>query len=207
MGRSVKQIPKKYLIMLALLILALIWSGINPYRYDSWISIAASSLLYIIVIIAIHRKFEFTSFVYYLVFIQVIVFLIGAKYTYEYNPLFNSLRDTFQLNRNYFDRFAHITQGFVPFFLIKEYLLRNRIIKRSPLMIWMVIGVVMGLTALYELFEFAAAMLTKEPIVSPQGDPWDTHWDMVMALIGAGFAHIFFGKFHDRLMEKKEAQK
>ena len=85
--------------MLALLILALIWSGINPYRYDSWISIAASSLLYVIVIIAIHRKFEFTSFVYYLVFFQVIVFLIGAKYTYEYNPLFNSLRDTFQLNQ------------------------------------------------------------------------------------------------------------
>ena len=48
------------------------------------------------------------------------------------------------------------------------------------MLIWIAIGLVMGLTALYELFEFAAAMLTKEPIVSPQGDPWDTHWDMVI---------------------------
>jgi len=35
-----------------------------------------------------------------------------------------------------------------------------------------------------------------------QGDPWDTQWDMFLALIGAIVGLLFFGRRHDRSMEK-----
>jgi putative membrane protein len=31
-----------------------------------------------------------------------------------------------------------------------------------------------------------------------QGDPWDTQWDMLLALIGASLALLLLGRWHDR---------
>lgn len=203
MDKSTGHAQKIHLSMLVLLTIILVWSGIEPYRTISWLSIAAPTVLYVAILISLYRQVKFTTFAYCLVFLQVIVFLIGAKYTYEHNPLFNTLKETFHWNRNHFDRFAHFTQGFIPFFLIKEYLLKKGILKRNTLLAWIVIGLVLGLTALYEILEFAAALITNQPIVSPQGDPWDTNWDMVMAFLGTIIAHFIFGKFHDSQMEKE----
>lgn len=192
----------KYIAMLGIILLVLAWSAVKPYRYISWLSMAAPTVFYIIVLIFLYRKIEFTTFVYYMVFLQVIIFLIGAKYTYEFNPLFSTLKETFNLNRNYYDRVAHFTQGFTPFFLIKEFLLRRGYMKRSTLFTFIVIGLVLALSAVYELLEFTATLITDQPIISPQGDPWDTYWDMIMALLGAGSALLFFGKLHDKKMDE-----
>lgn len=194
---------RKYMIMLFFLLLILAWSAVKPYRYISWFSMAIPTVFYVVVLMNLYKKIEFTMFAYYMVFLQVIIFLIGAKYTYEFNPLFSRLQEIFHLDRNHFDRVAHFSQGFVPFFLIKEYLLQKGYMKRSTLFSFIVIGLVLALSAVYELLEFAAALITKQPIISPQGDPWDTHWDMIMALLGAVAAHLLIGKFHDNEMRKQ----
>lgn len=194
----------KYIAMLSILLIFFAWSAVNPYRWISWLAIAAPTVFYIAVLIKLNQKFKFTTFAYFMVFIQVILLFIGSKYTYEFNPLFLSIQEHFHLGRNHFDRVAHFAQGFAPFFLIKEYLLRRDYMKRSKLFYLIVIGLVLACSAVYELLEFSAALITNQPIISPQGDPWDTHWDMIMALFGAVSAHLFFGKFHDEKMKKME---
>jgi len=59
----------------------------------------------------------------------------------------------------------------------------------------------MTVSALYELIEWAAALLSEdgaEAFLGTQGDPWDTQADMFCALIGAVFALAFFTRLHDR---------
>src|SRR2546427_5520975 len=38
-----------------------------------------------------------------------------------------------------------------------------------------------------------------EAFLGTQGDPWDTQWDMFMALIGATASVLLLGRMHDRV--------
>jgi uncharacterized membrane protein YjdF len=37
-----------------------------------------------------------------------------------------------------------------------------------------------------------------------QGDPWDTQWDMFVALLGPLCAQLFIGRLHDRQIARLE---
>jgi len=37
-----------------------------------------------------------------------------------------------------------------------------------------------------------------ESFLGTQGDPWDTQWDMALALAGALTAQVLLGRVHDR---------
>ena len=66
-------------------------------------------------------------------------------------------------------------------------------------------GVCMGISAMYELFEFAAAKVTgtaADAFLGGQGDPWDTQWDMTWCLIGATCALVLLSRLHDRALAK-----
>jgi putative membrane protein len=56
-------------------------------------------------------------------------------------------------------------------------------------------------SATYELIEFGAAMALgqgADEFLGTQGDPWDTQWDMLMCLIGAGLALLNLSGLHNR---------
>ena len=53
----------------------------------------------------------------------------------------------------------------------------------------------------YEFIEWGAAMAlgaAADDFLGTQGDPWDTQWDMFMALIGASIALLLLSRWHDR---------
>lgn len=193
--------------MLLIFFAILIWSAIKPFSYMTWLPLAAGVFVFGIPILITYKKFQFSTFVYFVILIHAIIVLVGAKYTYAKNPLFELLMQQFDLNRNYYDRVGHFAQGFTPALMAKEFLLRKDYLKKSKIFYYIVFSIVLALSAAYELIEFAASRLSgvpKEYILSLQGDEWDTQWDMIMALIGATTALTLFRKIHDKSIEKQK---
>lgn len=103
----------------------LIWSGIHPHGRLTWFLEVLPALAGLIIIIATYRYFRFTKLAYLLMLIHAIILMIGGHYTYAEVPLFNWMRDTFDLGRNHYDKIGHFAQGFVPAIVIRELLIRK----------------------------------------------------------------------------------
>lgn len=199
-----KKLP---LILLVLVVVAYVFSAINPYDRFAWLGQSTPAVLYILLLVAMYPRFRFTDFAYIMVFLHVLLLLYGAHYTYSHNPFFNYLVEQFEWQRNYFDRLGHFAQGFVPAFLFKEFYFRGKYVKKGRILLLIVILSCLGLSAAYELSEFALVKtlnVSVDAVMGTQGDIFDTHWDMFWALIGAGIALFVFGTLHDRQMDEME---
>src|SRR5215468_1066926 len=81
---------------------ALLWSAIGPHDYFTWLLEVLPAIAGIAILAFTFPRFQFSSLVYSLVFLHSLILLIGGHYTYAQVPLFNWIRDTFGLQRNYF---------------------------------------------------------------------------------------------------------
>nr|WP_319214654.1 DUF2238 domain-containing protein [uncultured Trichococcus sp.] len=191
--------------LLVLFIIAYIVSAIQPLDRLAWTGQMTPAILLVALLVGTYRKFRFSTFVYVMAFLHVLLLLYGAHYTYSQNPLFNQLKEQFAWERNYFDRVGHFAQGFVPAFMAKEFLLRGGYVKKGKLLMLIVILSCLGFSAAYELSEFAIINIMDVPpddVMGTQGDAFDSLWDMIWALIGASLAVFVFGPFHDNQMEQ-----
>ena len=135
--------------------------------------------------------------------------MVGGHYTYAEVPLFNWLRDTFHLDRNYYDRVGHVAQGFVPAIIAREILLRKNVVtnveNHGAWLFFLVTCVCLAISAFYEFLEWWVAVASGSDAVAflaTQGDIWDTQWDMFLALIGAVTAQLLLSKVHDQQMQR-----
>ena len=129
--------------------------------------------------------------------------LIGAHYTYAEVPLFNWLRDEFQLSRNHYDKIGHFMQGFGPAMVARELLLKTSPLKAGKWLFAIICLSCLGISALYEILEWGVAIGTgeaAEAFLGTQGDVWDTQKDMAFALLGAVTALAALGRVHDRML-------
>ena len=198
---------KNLLIILLFIVGAfLLWSVINPKDYGVWFLEVFPALIGIAILAIIYPKFKFSNIVYIFVAIHSIILIIGGHYTYAENPLFNWLKVTFDLSRNYYDRLGHIAQGFFPAIIIRELLLRKSKLEKGKWLFFLVVCVVLAVSATYELFEWQAAVTlspgTGDAFLATQGDIWDTQWDLFLALIGAIASLLIFSRWHDRQLER-----
>jgi len=70
---------------------------------------------------------------------------------------------------------------------------------------YLVVSCCMAVSAMYELFEFAAAKLTgtaADAFLGPQGDVRDTHGNMSWRLIGVTCSLLPMSGAHDRALSK-----
>ena len=135
--------------------------------------------------------------------------MVGGHYTYAEVPVFNWLRDTFDLSRNYYDRVGHFAQGFVPAMIAREILIRNNVIKTSVWLFFIVCCICLAISACYEFIEWWVAVASGESadaFLGTQGDVWDTQWDMFLALIGAILAQILLSNRHDKQLLNLKTQ-
>ena len=105
------------------------------------------------------------------------------------------------LNRNPYDKVGHFFQGFVPAMLAREIVLRGAYVRRGKMLVFLVICVVLAISACYELLEWMSAIILgqgADEFLGTQGDPWDTQSDMLFALIGGSTALISLARIHDR---------
>lgn len=201
MVKHFRKNERLHLVLFVLAILALIISAINPVDRLAWMGQTMGVLLLLVLMVVLYPQFRFSNFAYLMVFFHVLLLLYGAHYTYSQNPLFNYLKETMGWERNYFDRVGHFAQGFVPAFLFKELYLKGGYVKKGKMLLFIVIISCLGLSAAYELAEFALVKImavTAEDVMGWQGDIFDSYWDMVWALIGASLATLVIGKYHEQ---------
>lgn len=140
-----------------------------------------------------------------LIFSHAIVLIIGGAYSYARVPLGFEIAQWFSLDRNPYDKIGHFMQGFVPAMVAREILIRNHIIAKGRMLSFIVIYIVLAISASYELIEWVAALSLgqgAEEFLGTQGDEWDTQSDMFFALIGAITALLLLSQWHDRQIAK-----
>ena len=197
--RSEDYAKEKRLVLI--FIAVLIWSAIDARDYFAWTMLTIPVILYAGTFIATHKKFRFTYFTYVLVFIHIVILLIGAKYTYTHNPLFEEVKEIFNISRNHYDRVGHLAQGFVPAIVAREFLLRKGYFRKSKFFYVTIFAFVLAISAAWELLEFFAVVISNLParyVLSLQGDYLDTQKDMLLAFVGAAIALVTLGKTHDK---------
>ena len=101
-------------------------------------------------------------------------------------------------------------QGVTPAMMAREVLILKTSLKPSALITGLILSISLAVSALYELFEAAFAIITQIPaevVMAWQGDLFDTHWDMMMALLGSMFARYVLGHWHENQILKKSKEK
>ena len=189
--------------------IVLIWSGINPKDYFTWILEVMPALIALVLLIITQRRFRFTNLSYALILLHCIILMIGGHYTYAEVPLFNWLKDVFDLGRNNYDKVGHFAQGFIPAIVAREILIRNNVVRNKYWLITFVISICLSITAIYELIEWWVAELSgdsAEAFLGTQGYVWDTQSDMGLALLGALLALVLLSHYHDRQLENIKTQ-
>lgn len=193
------------LFAMLFLVLSLIISGIDPFDRGTWFMEVLPVLIVVPLLIHTYKRFPLTNLLYVLIFIHCMVLIVGGTYTYARVPLGFEMAEWFGLDRNPYDKIGHFMQGFVPAIAAREILLRNDILKHGKMLIFIVISIVLAISASYELIEWAAALALgegAEEFLGTQGYEWDTQSDMFFALIGSVSALFLLSKWHDRQLYK-----
>ncbi|RZG65134.1 DUF2238 domain-containing protein [Acinetobacter junii] len=193
------------LFAMLFLVLSLIISGSNPFDRGTWLMEVLPVLIVVPLLIHTYKRFPLTNLLYILIFIHCMVLIVGGTYTYARVPLGFEMAEWFGLDRNPYDKIGHFMQGFVPAIAAREILLRNDILKHGKMLIFIVISIVLAISASYELIEWAAALALgegAEEFLGTQGYEWDTQSDMFFALIGSVSALLLLSKWHDRQLYK-----
>lgn len=193
------------LFAMLFLVLSLIISGIDPFDRGTWFMEVLPVLIVVPLLIYTYKRFPLTNLLYVLIFIHCMVLIVGGTYTYARVPLGFEMAEWFGLDRNPYDKIGHFMQGFVPAIAAREILLRNDILKHGKMLIFIVISIVLAISASYELIEWAAALALgegAEEFLGTQGYEWDTQSDMFFALIGSVSALFLLSKWHDRQFYK-----
>jgi len=179
----------------------LVWSGIEPKDRLTWVLEAGPAIIGLLVMAKTRITFPLTPLLYFWILVHCIVLMVGAKYTYAEVPLFDSIREIFEWERNNYDKVGHFMQGFVPALLAREILLRKKLVNANGWRNFIILSICLAFSAFYELIEWWAALLIGEDadaFLGTQGYVWDTQSDMAWALLGAFVCLITLKKSHDR---------
>jgi len=180
----------------SILAIETLWLGIAPVSRSTWLLENALVVLLIGALAASYRHFRLSRVSYTLIFLFLVLHEVGAHYTYSlvpYDAAFEqifgvSLNRSLGFERNHFDRLIHFSYGLLFAYLIREVFLRIVDVRGF----WgyaLPLDVTMSTSMIYELIEWAAAMVfggdLGQSYLGTQGDVWDAHWDMALASLGA----------------------
>ena len=150
-----------------------------------------------------HRRFPLSRLCLVLLAIHAFILAVGGHYTYAKVPFGDWMKDWFGFERNHYDRIGHFAQGFIPAIFVRELLLRTSPLGRGKWLPFLTVSVCLAFSAFYEFIEWWTALLSGSAatdFLGTQGDPWDTQWDMFLAMTGAACAVLFLARLHDRSM-------
>lgn len=192
-------------VLLTTLAVVFIWSLVRPHDGFTWLLEAFPVIIGLPILLLTYRRFPFSRLAYGLLLLHAVILLVGAHYTYAEMPLFNWLRDSYDLDRNYYDRLGHLAQGFIPAIVVREILLRQSPLKPGKWLAFVVLSICLAISALYEMLEWWVAVASGSDAVAflaTQGDVWDTQWDMFLCLLGAIASLTLLSHRHDRSLTR-----
>lgn len=197
---------KIHIVLFVLVTLVFIWSLINPKAYLDWLAEVSPGVIVIIVLAVTYKRFQFTTLSYVIIAFLCILTFIGGHYTYSEVPLFNWIKEEFDLKRNHYDRMGHFFKGFSAI-VIREILLVFTPLSKGAWLFSITTSVILSIAALYEIIEWLSTRVAKggkvaKDFLGMQGDKWDTQWDMTLAFIGCLISLILLSKWHNKLLKK-----
>jgi len=191
--------------LLGIVLGGLVLSGIEPADRATWLLEVFPVLIGVPLLVATRRRFPLSRLLLWLLAAHALILILGGHYTYAKVPPGFWVQETFGFARNHYDRLGHLAQGFVPAILAREILLRLSPLERGGWLFLLVTCVCLAVSAVYELLEWWTALLAGEAataFLGTQGDPWDTQWDIFLALIGALSAQLTLARAHDRSLRE-----
>jgi putative membrane protein len=143
----------------------------------------------------VQNRLKISRLSYTLILAFLALHVLGARYLYSYVPydawserlLGFNITYRFGFSRNHYDRLVHFCFGL--FLVVPAWRFSRRIVGLEAQ--WSAAFAMMGImsaSAIYEIFEWLAAMLMApdwaESYNGQQGDVWDAQWDMALAACG-----------------------
>ncbi|MGP4120473.1 DUF2238 domain-containing protein [Psychrobacter aquimaris] len=192
MPRNVNSVIVSTMAVFIVMVLA----SIAPLDWSSYLLHQLGTLLFLALILVAYRYWYISSRSYVLAVIFLFIRIIGARYLYSYVPyddwtqqLFGvQLGEFFGWQRNMYDRLVHFSYGLLLFNAMVEsakFIFKIRSVK---LLIAIALMMNMSSSLLYELIEWGIATTLSpeaaEAYNGQQGDIWDAHKDMALALLG-----------------------
>ena len=178
----------------------------TPEGQLNWLLEVGPGLVGLVALVVSYPKFPMTRFVYVAVFLHVLILVYGGYYTYAKAPLGEWARVAFGWSRNNYDKVGHFAFGLFPVFVVREVLLRKTKLERNGWLVFILINVIFGFAALYELFEWGAALALDpaggDAFLGTQGYVWDAQSDMLYAGIGATVGLLTLTGLHDRELKR-----
>jgi putative membrane protein len=183
----------------ALLVVAIALSGWHPLFPEDWyvehiLVLAAAPVLWLL-----YRKLSLSVVSWVGIFLFLYIHELGAHFTYSKVPydewtqswLGFSLNGRFGWERNHFDRLVHFTYGLLLAYPLKE-IITGWCSLRGFWPWFFALDLVLSSSCFYELLEWAAALVFSEEVgtayLGTQGDVWDAHKDILLAVIGGFIA-------------------
>jgi putative membrane protein len=188
------------------LALFLVWSGIDPFDRLTW----ALEVCWVVAAIALWvlwlRRLPATAVTFWVVVVHAVILVVGGIYTYAHVPIGLWVQEWMGRPRNDYDRLGHFIQGFAPALIWREVFIRKAIVAGRGWLSVIVVGMCLAFSALFELLEFASALLLGEDSINflgAQGDVWDAQWDMLFCMVGAAMAVAMLGAMQDRQIRRR----
>jgi len=180
-----------------LILFGLWWAAwaYHPWNFSDWVLENILSVALVALLVGTRNVFRLSNVSYTVLFVFMLLHTIGAHYTYADVPyerwtaaLGFSINDSFDFHRNHFDRLVHFLFGFLFAYPMRELFMRVAR-SRGAWSYYLPVELVMSLSMLYELIEWAAAEIVGGDLgmayLGTQGDIWDAHKDMGLATLGA----------------------
>jgi putative membrane protein len=191
--------------LLIIFFAVLVWSGIKPHDYFTWLLEVLPALLGLAALVFFEKKygFVFSKPMYFLMTAHAIVLMIGGHWTYAEVPFFNWLRDIGVFDRNNYDKIGHFMQGFVPVLLTREVLIKTSPLKRGRWLGFFSASVVLALAAFYEFIEWWISLLSGsagDSFLGTQGYIWDTQSDMFLCMLGSIIGLVLLSRLQDKYL-------
>ncbi|MFG2434024.1 DUF2238 domain-containing protein [Streptomyces sp. NPDC048508] len=188
-------------VLVGVVVLGMAASAWRPHDLTTWLLETVWVLVGLPLVLLTWRRFPLTNLLCCLLAAHALVLAAGGHWTYAQVPLGDWVRDGLGLDRNPYDRFGHLMQGFVPAVLVREVLSRTSPLRGSRWLAPLTVCACLAFSALFELFEWAAAVIgghAADDFLATQGDVWDTQWDMFCAPTGAVVSVLVLSRLHDR---------
>lgn len=194
------------LVVASVLLLGLLaLSGYRPYDRPTWALEVAPVVIALPILWGTYRRFPLSTLLYVCIFVHALVLMVGGAYTYARVPLGFQIAEAFGLHRNPYDKIGHFFQGLVPALVAREILIRGQYVRGRKMLAFIVVCVVLAVSATYEFIEWGVALAIGQGAIEflgTQGDPWDTQSDMFFALIGAVVALLLLSRVQDRQIQR-----
>jgi putative membrane protein len=181
-----------------LIVCAIVWvaCAINPHDFEAWL-LEQFAILCALAVLAwcVYHRIHFTTSSQISIALLFIVHTIGTHFTYSLTPYDSFLQSLagFSLNdlcgweRNHYDRFVHLLYGVCLALPVAGVLIQRLQISTFTAR-FLAFHIVVSTSAIYELIEWAAAVLFGGDLgalyLGTQGDIWDAQADIAIAAAG-----------------------